>query len=50
MREVHLHNQIAQREKLYAFALKVGNLGVYNWHVEEERAVMSPKLAEIDRL
>lgn len=46
-REIQLHNQIAQREKLYAFALKVGNLGVYNWHVQEERAVMSPKLAEI---
>jgi len=42
-----LHERIEQREKVYEFALKVGNLGVFDWDVEQGKVVMSAKVAEM---
>ncbi|HYF69513.1 MAG TPA: PAS domain-containing protein [Ohtaekwangia sp.] len=42
-----LHKQIKEREERYDFALKVGELGVYDWYVKEKRTIFSPILAEM---
>lgn len=42
--EARLNRQVQQREELYSFALEVGNLGVYDWHLKENKGYFSPKL------
>lgn len=42
-----LHRQVKEREERYAFALKVGRLGVYDWYPKEGRTVFSPLMAEM---
>ena len=46
-REMTLNQAIKQREEWYAFALKVGRLGVYDWHIKEKRATFSQRLCEM---
>ena len=42
-----LNADIKAREERYDFALKVGKLGVYDWHVKERKTIFSPILAEL---
>src|SRR5690606_10009180 len=45
--EESLQKKIKEREERYDFALKVGELGVYDWYVQENKAIFSPILAEM---
>ncbi|RAW00526.1 PAS domain-containing protein [Pseudochryseolinea flava] len=42
-----LYQRIKQREEWYAFALKVGSLGVYDWYVEQDHCIFSARLCEM---